>query len=153
MRADLVAQDREGNPVLIAEIKAYPADEPAVRQLLSDLEAADPATPFGMLVDPQTISLYERSGDHSSAPVLQLMTADVLRHYDPEFAGERPRVGNAQFFRDYLGALVEAWLRDLAFRWKSEQPPATKELEDVGLLRRLEEGTTTDEVSLGDPLH
>jgi hypothetical protein len=55
--------------------------------------------------------------------------------YDPEFPRER-------VFESYLLTLVEAWLRDLAYHWKSENPPGSEELGRAGLLEKLEGGTT-----------
>jgi hypothetical protein len=45
-------------------------------------------------------------------------------------------------FESYLLTLVEAWLRDLSYHWKSENPPGSEELRSAGLLKRLEGGTT-----------
>jgi hypothetical protein len=66
----------------------------------------------------------------------------VLRHYDAEFSNKR-------IFELYLTTLVEAWLRDLAYHWKSEKPPASEQLAAIGLLQQLEGGTTQPEVALG----
>ena len=65
----------------------------------------------------------------------KLDTRQVLQHYDLEFPGKR-------VFESYLLTLVEAWLRDLAYHWKSENPPGSEELGRAGLLERLEGGTT-----------
>jgi hypothetical protein len=46
------------------------------------------------------------------------------------------------WFESYLLTLVEAWLRDLAYHWKSEDPPGSEELGRAGLLEKLEGGTT-----------
>ncbi len=53
----------------------------------------------------------------------------------------------------YLETLVEAWLRDLAYHWKSETPPESEKLAEIGLLQRLEGGTTHSLVNInGDTL-
>jgi len=65
----------------------------------------------------------------------------VLRHYEAEF-------GTKRIFELYLTALVEAWLRDLAYHWKSEKPPASEQLAAIGLLQQLAGGTTQLEVAL-----
>ena len=48
----------------------------------------------------------------------------------------------ARVFEDYLLTLVEAWIRDLAYHWKSEAPPGSQELEQAGVLQTLAGGTT-----------
>ncbi|MGB3511015.1 MAG: hypothetical protein WBA93_17640 [Microcoleaceae cyanobacterium] len=45
----------------------------------------------------------------------------------------------------YLTSLIEAWLRDLADRWKSEYPPAYQEITEINLLIQLADGTTVEE--------
>jgi hypothetical protein len=67
--------------------------------------------------------------------VVYLDTPKVLSHYDPDFAGKR-------IFEFYLLTLVEAWLRDLAYHWKSPNPPGSEELQAAGFLGRVEGGTT-----------
>ena len=53
-----------------------------------------------------------------------------------------------------LETLVEAWLRDLAYHWNSPEPPGETALAEVGLLERLEGGTTVSEdvARAGPPL-
>ena len=68
-------------------------------------------------------------------PIVQLDTRQVLQHYDTDFPRRR-------VFEFYLLTLVEAWLRDLAYHWKSENPPGSEELGRTGLLEKLEGGTT-----------
>jgi len=48
-----------------------------------------------------------------------------------------------------LVALMEAWLRDLAFRWKTEEPPGLKEMSVAKLVARIDGGDTHSEVRLG----
>jgi len=51
-------------------------------------------------------------------------------------------------FESYLLTLVEAWLRDLAYHWKSEDPPGSEELGKAGLIEKLEGGTNAASRSL-----
>ena len=143
--ADIVAQGSDGRIVLLVEVKAaeLASRESVISQLKSNLQAANTKIPFAMLVDLEDIEIFQ--GDNvslSAEPMVSLKTADVLRHYDAEF-------GTRRIFKPYLIALVEAWLRDLAYHWKSEKPPASEQLTAIGLLQQLEGGTTRPEVALG----
>ena len=145
--ADIVAQGRDGRMVLIVEVKATElksreAKQKVISQLKSYLQAANTNIPFAMLVDLEDIEIFQGDDASLSAkPIASLKTMDVLRHYEAEF-------GTKRIFELYLTALVEAWLRDLAYHWKSEKPPASEQLAAIGLLQQLEGGTTQLEVAL-----
>lgn len=50
--------------------------------------------------------------------------------------------------------LVEAWLRDLAYNWKSEKPPGADERLPTGLLGGLEGGMTRRDATIFvSPVH
>lgn len=142
--ADIIAQNREGQPVLLVEVKAntLKAKDIAISQLKLYLQAANINIPFAMLVDLEDIQIFQWHEANLSEPIVSVKTADVLNCYDPEFSGKR-------IFEQYLRTLVEAWLRDLAYHWKSEKPPASEHLAAIGLLQRLEGGTTQAEAALG----
>jgi hypothetical protein len=145
--ADIVAQGRDGRMVLIVEVKATElksreAKQKIISQLKSYLQAANTNIPFAMLVDLEDIEIFQGDDASLSAkPIASLKTMDVLRHYEAEF-------GTKRIFELYLTALVEAWLRDLAYHWKSEKPPASEQLAAIGLLQQLAGGTTQLEVAL-----
>ena len=147
IRADIVVHDSEGRVVLLVEVKGRPAGKEVALHIRWLLQTVREIIPFAMLIDPDSIHVYQWDGADLSEPICSLRTADVLQHYDPEF-GSRP------VFEHYLETLSEAWLRDLAYHWKSELPPASEQLAAIGLLQRLEGGTTHAEVALGgDTLH
>ena len=81
-----------------------------------------------MFVDLDEIVILERrDGDlrsSSDAP----STSEILKLYAPEFAGRDMPRGSPQTFRNYFTTLVEAWLRDYAFHWKSKEPPGSEDL-------------------------
>ncbi|HWE37253.1 MAG TPA: hypothetical protein VG406_11860 [Isosphaeraceae bacterium] len=144
IRPDLVAFDPDDKPVLIVEVKGVTPVPESVSQLLSYMDSAVPAVPFGMLADPKDIRIYQ-SG--SPIPVAIIPTADILRHYV-----------TAEFSRPVSSALltttIEAWLSDLDSHWHSEIPPAVREMTPIGLLPRLKSGTIEREVSLVcHPIH
>jgi len=149
--ADIIAQGRDGRMVLIVEVKATElksreAKQKVISQLKSYLQAANTNIPFAMLVDLEDIEIFQGNDATLSAkPIASFKTMDVLCHYDAEF-------GSKRIFQLYLITLVEAWLRDLAYHWKSEKPPASEQLAVIGLLQELEDGTTQQEVAISSTL-
>ena len=140
LRADIVAFDAADKPLLIAEIRARRAiDEAAREQLVALLHAAPASVSFALLADLGRIQIFGWNGQKLSQPLFEASTAEVLSFYDAEF-------GDKEIFDFYLGRLIEAWLRDIAYRWKSPDPPASQEMERIGLAGRLQNGTTRNEV-------
>lgn len=145
--ADVIAYDKHGQIVVLVEIKARHLrnrlDQEAVRaQLKAYLQDRELAVPFVMLVDFDQIQIFGWNGTELSEPLSSFAAEVILRRYDPEF-------GQKQIFEFYLATLVEAWLRDLAYHWKSEELPEAKQLAAIGLLDKLVDGTTQSEVALG----
>ncbi len=131
---DAAVLDRENHAVALVQVKAHPVERWAAilpRQLAKFAERVA----FVLTIDPDCIQLYRPGGEDLGEPIVHLDTRQVLRHYDPEFPRKR-------VFESYLLTLVEAWLRDLAYHWKSENPPGSEELGRAGLLEKLEGGTT-----------
>jgi hypothetical protein len=131
---DAAIMDRDNHAVAFVQVKAHPVERWATvlpRQLAKFAERVA----FVLTIDPNRIQLYRPVGESLGEPIVQLDTRQVLQHYDPEFPGKR-------VFDSYLLTLVEAWLRDLAYHWKSENPPGSEELGRAGLLEKLEGGTT-----------
>jgi hypothetical protein len=139
---DFVALDKEGQVILIAEVKGFSfsfTDEKtkkyAILRLIDYLQLAKILIPFAMLVDVENILIFQWDGKNLSEPLLCLNTAKVLSHYEPEFSSR-------QIFSLYLTTLTEAWISDFSYHWKSQMPPASKEMVEIGLLQRLEGGYT-----------
>jgi hypothetical protein len=131
---DAAVVDREDHTFALIKAKALPEDRWATilpRQLAKFAQPVD----FVFAIDPNFIRLYSSGGESLGEPIVQLDTRQILRHYDPKFPKER-------VFERYMVTLAEAWLRDLAYHWKSEDPPGSEELAGTGLLEKLEEGTT-----------
>ena len=158
--ADLVSLDRDGQVVLV--VHAYARDRDGM--LVGDGIRTEPffwfrdankliakekaITPFGMLVFLDKIDIYrhgisDREGPSGGAFTLgmdyypSLNTADVFSNYDPDFHKKK-------VYHTYLTILADLWLRDLAYHWKTARPPGSDTLEEIGLLRLLEGGTTKD---------
>jgi hypothetical protein len=145
-RIDVIAQDRHGNSVLIVEVKIDKAGAEAKAQLREYLAATKPSVPFAMLVDDKYIRLFKWNGRNISKELVRLNTPEILSKYDARFQTK-------QIFESYFVALIEAWLRDLAYNWKNERPPGVKQMAATGLVDRLARGTTRRETSLGAALY
>ncbi|MEG3918984.1 hypothetical protein [Microcoleus sp. POL10_C6] len=152
--ADIIALDKDDRVVVLIEVKIIEAQETAAKQriaydMISWMKAAlakmseqRTIIPYAMFVDTELILIFKWDGVNLSEPVCSLDTADILRHYEPEF-------GNKRIFKRYLTRLVEAWLRDLAYNWKSEIPTASEQIAKIGLLPLLAGGTTKSGVEIG----
>ena len=146
MVADILAEDAMGRPILLANVRGKVVGPGVVSEMLSRLESSDPPIPYGMAADLETIQVMKFDCGNPIGFSRSFNTGDILRHYDEDF-------GNKRIFHDYLATLIEAWLRDLAYHWKSEDPPGAEELSEIGLTDRLEGGTTRSEVPIGgDPV-
>jgi hypothetical protein len=132
---DAAVVDRENHAVALIQVKAYPLGPKWATILPKELARFAERVDFVLAVDPAFIRLYRPAENDLGDPIVRLDTPQVLQHYDPESSKRR-------LFEAYLLTLVEAWLRDLAYHWKSENPPGSEELQRAGLLARLEGGTT-----------
>ena len=132
---DAAVVDRENHAVALVQVKAHPLGQKWATILPVQLAKYSERVDFVLTIDPDCIHLYGMVEGALVGPIVHFDTAQVLQHYDPDF-------NNRRVFESYLLTLVEAWLRDLAYHWKSENPPGSEELRRAGLLERLEGGTT-----------
>ncbi|MEG4501237.1 hypothetical protein QUB05_29185 [Microcoleus sp. F10-C6] len=151
---DIIALDKDDRVVMLIEVKIIQAQETAAKQRIADymiswMKAAlakmseqRTIIPYAMFVDTEQILIFKWDGVNLSEPVCSLNTAEILRHYEPEF-------GKKRIFKRYLTRLVESWLRDLAYNWKSEIPTASEQIAKIGLLPLLAGGTTKSGVEIG----
>jgi hypothetical protein len=131
---DAAVVDRENQPVALVEVKASPVEKwPPFPP--GQLAKFAERIPFVLTVDLNRIHVYRPSGEDLGEPIAQLDTLQVLQHYDPELSKRR-------VFDPYLLTLVESWLQDLAYHWKSANPPGSEEIARAGLLEKMEGGTT-----------
>ncbi len=150
----IIAEDRDGNPILIIEIKLTESSQADIQAFLERFLKTPSIFEFAMLVDPKQIVVVNSNVADIQSPWVSLKTVDVLKVYDPDLAGKNPNHRNTEIFREYFTTLVEAWLRDLAYHWKSQTPPGTEELTGTGLLELFEGGTTRRDVTIVvSPLH
>ncbi len=132
---DAAVVDRENHAVALIQVKAHSVGDRWTTILPRQLASFGERIPFVLTIDPNNIALYRSEAENLVEPIVKLDTRQVLQHYDPEFPKKR-------VFESYLLTLVEAWLRDLAYHWKSDNPPGAEELREAGLLEKVEGGTT-----------
>jgi hypothetical protein len=127
--------DRDEQTVALVEVKSNPVGALWTTLLPRNLARYGRPVDFVLAIDPVHILLYRPTGTYIGEPLVILDTPEVLNRYDPESSRKR-------IFESYMLTLVEAWLRDLAYHWKSENPPGADELRQAGLLDRIKGGTT-----------
>lgn len=138
---DIIAENHQGDPVLLIEVKAENiTDMKKARDWLiahsqSYQEKIKQIIPFSMLVDYENIEIFALNHNQAFTPILTLKTATVLSYYDPNYEQKT-------IYYHYLVRLIETWLRDLAYHWKSDIPPAFEKIAEIGLLKHLDDGTT-----------
>ncbi|NJK69197.1 MAG: hypothetical protein HC789_15415 [Microcoleus sp. CSU_2_2] len=151
---DIIALDKDDRVVMLIEVKIIQAQEKAAKQrivdrmiswmkaVLAKMSEERTLIPYAMFVDTEQIQIFKWDGVNLSEPVCFLNTGEILRYYELEF-------GSKWISERYLGSLIESWLRDLAYNWKSEIPPESEQIAIIGLLQRLAGGTTKAGVQLG----
>jgi len=142
---DITLQDRDDQPIGVAEVKSlidsWPAAQEELQELVNRLNHLYPTITFGILVDAGDIRVFRRdAGEGTLVAVARLDTKEILQHYAPEFAGKDHPYVKFRFYRDLMTTLFTSWLRDLAYRWNSDIPPGLEALAPTGLLESLEGG-------------
>jgi hypothetical protein len=79
------------------------------------------------------MTVYRKDRTRSLEPVATIPTRETLSRYDPA-------PGREGISKDYLVALIAAWLHDFGFRRGSELPPAWETMSALGLADRLKDG-------------
>lgn len=138
--ADIVAFDANDVPVVLVEVKARQEEKVFDKEHLVQYLQAAPAISYAMLVTLRDIQIFEWKSQTLSL-LLTAATADVLSEYEPELRQKT-------IYEYYLTALVETWLRDVAYHWQSATPPLFNQLRQLGLAEKLNNGTTRSEQML-----
>ena len=153
--ADIIALDKDDRIVVLIEVKIIQAQEQAAKQRIADymiswikavlakISEQRIIIPYAMFVDTEKILIFKWDGENLSDTVCFLNTGKILRYYEPEF-------GEKWISERYLESLIESWVRDLGYNWKSEMPPESEQIARIGLLQRLAGGTTKSGVQLGN---
>ena len=110
--------------------------------MLAKVSERNAIIPYAMFIDAEQILIFKWDGVNLSEPVCTLNTGEVGRYYMPKF-------GSKWLFEDTIETVIESWLHDLDYNWKSEVPPASEQIAAIGLLPLLAGGTTKSGVELG----
>jgi len=152
--ADVIALDKDDRIVVLIEVKIIQAEEPAAKQkivdraidwikaVLAKLSEQNAIVPYAMFIDAEKILIFKWDGVNLSEPVCTLNTGEIGRYYMPMF-------GSKWLFEDTIETVIQSWLHDLDYNWKSESPPASEQIAAIGLLPLLAGGTTKSGVELG----
>ncbi len=138
--ADIVAFDANDVPVMLVEVRARQEGNAFGQERLTQYLQKAVVIPYAMLVTLHDIQIFAWDSQTLSL-LLTAPTADALSFYEPEF-------DQKTIYHNYLTTLVETWLRDVAYHWKSETPPLFDRLTQLGLAEKLNEGTTRQEQPL-----
>lgn len=162
--ADVIARDRDENPVLLVEVKSpkqrFISDRPDPQLARWARDHADGGFPLLMVANANDTLIYRPEDvpdtgdrlppDSVDVPVAcSFASADLFTRYDPEY---REKAESGRILPYYLTGLVIAWLRDFAYHWKSEVPPGADRLREIGLADRLEGGWAEEQDRDDDPL-
>jgi hypothetical protein len=145
MRVDLLGESYDGQALLLVEVKSEKDNPANLERLRGKLRAANAIIPYAMLVDLDRIRLFQWDGNDLNGPIFETETVPTLRIYSDSDSDLLDR----RIPEHYLTTLVEVWLRDLAYQWKSAQPPGSEALVAIGFLPLLDEMTLRTEVTIG----
>ncbi|MEG4055154.1 MULTISPECIES: hypothetical protein [unclassified Microcoleus] len=152
--ADVIALDKDDRIVVLIEVKIIQAQEADAKQkivdraidwlkaMLAKLSEKNAIVPYAMFIDAEQILIFKWDGVNLSEPVCTLNTGEICRYYMPSF-------GSKWISESTIEGVIQSWLHDLDYNWKSQIPPASEEIAAIGLLPLLAGGTTKSGVELG----
>ncbi|MBD2345638.1 hypothetical protein [Anabaena subtropica] len=131
--SDITAWDKNGQKLLVSKIRARDIQEDIKSKLAEILEFEyehnGVIVPYAMTATRKEINIFEWDGKILK-DIYTFPTNEVMSEYDSEFSNKR-------IFEYYLETLVEGWLRDLAEHWKTDNPPKSQELTQIGFVEKL----------------
>jgi hypothetical protein len=134
--SDILVLDKMDNAVAVVEVSAVEdADRESRRRLEEYLQQAAGGIRYAILADLSTIRIFRAEGRRLGEELATLATSRVATEYDPAFASKR-------VFHDYLAEIMNAWLSDVAYHWKSAEPPGMEILRSIGLAHAVSDGST-----------
>ncbi|MEH2362800.1 hypothetical protein [Nostoc sp.] len=131
--SDITGWNKNGQKLLVSKIRARDIQEDIkskVEEILNfEHEHNQVIVPYAMTATPENINFFKWDGKNLET-VYTFPTHEVMSEYDSEFANKRI----SEF---YLQTLVESWLRDLAYNWKTDNPPKSQELKQIDFVEKL----------------
>lgn len=136
-RFDIRVLDAQGAPVLAVTVKSRPGKgQDVVRELRQDALAA--GFPYALLVDLEAARLFDLSAAADAPPVFEVPTREVLALYAGGLDVKKVQ-------EQYLVRIMDTWLRNLVQPLSGSPAPGLDGLRAMGLLHRLEGGTSAAE--------
>ncbi|MBC6420577.1 MAG: hypothetical protein GDA38_02675 [Hormoscilla sp. SP12CHS1] len=125
----ILVKDKDDRPMMFVDVRYYQtfSSEDLTIYHLEDYQQGS----FLMFVNLKQIRIYQ-SGNYQ--PVIILKTEEILSFYAPNYQ-KHPVIS-----QDYLVSLVDSWLSDISYHWKSQNPPFETQINEVGLTSLLEKG-------------
>jgi hypothetical protein len=125
----IVVKDKDDRPMMFVDVRSYRtfSSEDLTIHHLEEYQHVH----FLMFVNLKQIRIYQ-SGNYQ--PVMILKTEKILSFYAPNYQEYKV------IFQDYLVGLVNSWLSDLSYHWKSQNPPFQTQINEIGLTSLLENG-------------
>jgi hypothetical protein len=90
--------------------------------------------PFLMFVNSNVMRIFKSP---TFTEIGRFDTKQVLAFYDPESI-------EGIIYQSTLITLIQAWLHDLSYHWKSENPPYIEQMKEIGLFALFVDGTTEE---------
>jgi len=128
----IVAKDKDDQPILMIDVRfsgMYSSPELNILKMEQYQHI-----PFLMFVNSNVMRTFKSP---TFVEVSRFDTKKVLGHYNPKSI-------EGIIYQSTLITLIQSWLRDLAYHWKSENPPYIEEMKEIGLFTLLFDGTTEE---------
>ena len=126
----MIAKDKDDECILMIDVRA--SDFFALTDINILKMENYQEIPFLMFVNSNIIRIFKSPNFEE---ILRLDTKKILNFYDQE-------ISTKTISKSYLKGLISAWLDDLAYYWKSQQPPQKEAINNIGLLNKLLHGQT-----------
>jgi hypothetical protein len=128
----IVAKDQEDQPVLMIDVR-FPERYSSPELNILKMENYQ-HIPFLMYANTNVMRIFKAP---NFAEIIRLDTKTVLAFYNPESV-------KRMIFQSTLLTLIQAWLHDLSYHWKSKNPPYIEQIKSIGLYDLLVNGTTEE---------
>ena len=131
--SDITGWNKNGQKLLVSKIRSRDILEDIkskVEKILKfEHEHNQIIVPYAMTATPENIIFFKWDGKNLET-LYTFPTHEVMSEYDSKFANKR-------ISESYLEILVESWLRDLAYNWKTDNPPKLQELKQIDFVQKL----------------
>ncbi|MEH2045867.1 hypothetical protein [Nostoc sp.] len=131
--SDITGWNKNGQKLLVSKIRSRDIQEDIkskVEEILKfEYEHNQVIVPYAMTATPENIIFFKWDGKNLET-LYTFPTHEVMSEYDSKFASKR-------ISKSYLEILVESWLRDLAYNWKTDNPPKLQELKQIDFVQKL----------------